>query len=73
MECEEVSARIWEYLDRELGSEETKLVAAHLQECRRCRPAYRCGRALLDLLARQRHACGAPGTLVVRMRRFVDL
>jgi mycothiol system anti-sigma-R factor len=64
MECEEVLVRLWEYLDQELGPEEAQSVREHLFECLSCRPAYQCDRAFLELLARQRHGCKAPRSLV---------
>jgi mycothiol system anti-sigma-R factor len=68
MECKEVLFRLWEYLDDELGPEEAEAVAAHLKRCGECYPAYCCDRALLELLARQRMTCCAPGSLVMSIR-----
>ena len=68
MECKEVLIRLWEYLDEELGPEESEAVAAHLNRCRQCFPAYCCDRALLELLARQRTVCSAPASLVMSIR-----
>ena len=68
MECEEALSRLWEYLDQELGPEEAQTVGEHLSDCFTCQPAYRCDRAFLNLLARQRTSCRAPRSLVLRMR-----
>jgi predicted anti-sigma-YlaC factor YlaD len=68
MECEEVLIRLWEYLDQELGPEETQSVGEHLYDCNRCRPACQCDQAFLDLLARQRTSCTAPPSLAVWVR-----
>jgi mycothiol system anti-sigma-R factor len=68
MECEEVLRRLWEYLDRELGPEESASIGEHLYRCPSCTPAYRCDRAFLDLLARQRRSCSAPVSLVLWVR-----
>ena len=68
MECEEVLARLWEYLDRELGPEESRSVGEHLTGCRSCLPAYQCDRAFLNLLARQRRTTMAPPSLIVWVR-----
>ena len=67
MDCEEVLLRLWEYLDRESGPEEARNIRKHVYGCRRCGPAYRCDRAFLDLLARQRISCQTPLSLVVWM------
>jgi mycothiol system anti-sigma-R factor len=64
MECEEVLARLWEYLDRELGPEEARSVREHLFACYSCRPAYECDRAFLNLLSRLRTSSRAPQSLV---------
>ena len=68
MECKEVLIRLWEYLDDELRAEEAEAVAAHLRRCCDCYPAYRCDRALLELLARQRKTCSAPSGLAMSIR-----
>jgi predicted anti-sigma-YlaC factor YlaD len=72
MECEEVSNRLWEYLDKELDPKEAKSIGEHVLGCPWCRSAYCCGRAFLNLLARQRQACMAPDALVLRMRRLLQ-
>ena len=63
MECEKVLARLWEYLDQELGPEEAGLIQVHLDDCTGCHPVYCCHSALLRLLARQRANCTAPNSL----------
>jgi mycothiol system anti-sigma-R factor len=63
MRCDEVLLRLWEYLDEELAREEAEAVAAHLDYCRRCHPAYCWDHALLELLARQRDFCTVPPEL----------
>jgi Putative zinc-finger len=68
MRCEEVLLRLWEYLDEELAREEAEAVAAHLEHCGGCHPAYCWDRALLQLLARQRLTCSAPAGLVISLR-----
>jgi hypothetical protein len=68
MECKEVLARLWEYLDEELRPEEVMAVATHLGICRQCYPAYCCDRAFLELLGRQRSRCSAPAALLLSIR-----
>jgi mycothiol system anti-sigma-R factor len=68
MRCEEVLLSLWEYLDEELAREEAEVVAAHLDHCGRCYPAYCRDRAFLGLLARQRGNCSAPAVLVMSIR-----
>jgi predicted anti-sigma-YlaC factor YlaD len=72
MACEEVSNRLWEYLDKELDPKEAKSIGEHVLGCPWCRSAYCCGRAFLNLLARQQQACTAPDALVLRMRRLLQ-
>jgi predicted anti-sigma-YlaC factor YlaD len=73
MECEAALVLLWEYLDEELGSEEAQAVGSHVSLCPRCRPAYCCDRAFLELLARQRNQCSAPSTLVISVRSRLRL
>jgi anti-sigma factor (TIGR02949 family) len=68
MDCEAVVSLLWEYLDRELGSEEAGAVRAHLSRCPGCHPLYRCHRAFLELLARQRERCSASPSLRLAIR-----
>ena len=72
MECEEVLIRLWEYLDQELGPEEAQFVGEHVYGCPSCRPAYRCDRAFLDLLSRQRETCSAPRSLLLSVRAYIQ-
>ena len=68
MECETVVARLWEYLDQQLGPEEAKFLQGHLSRCPWCHGAYCCDREFLRLLARQRSSCRAPADLGKRIR-----
>jgi mycothiol system anti-sigma-R factor len=68
MKCEDVLLRVWEYLDQELAPTEARAVDSHLSGCAHCRPAYRYDRAFLEILARQRVRCEAPGRLLMRLR-----
>jgi anti-sigma factor (TIGR02949 family) len=73
MECEEVSNRLWEYLDKELDPEDARSVGEHVHGCPWCARAYCCARAFLRLLARQRETCVVPDGFVLRMRRLLQL
>jgi hypothetical protein len=68
MECDEALLRIWEYLDRELGRDETNAVDTHLTWCLDCYSVYHWDRALLNRLARLRLCCEAPDALISWVR-----
>lgn len=71
MDCKEVLIRLWEFLDQELGPKEAAEVAIHLRGCAGCSGVYRCNRAFLSLLARQRARCSAPSALLVSLRALL--
>jgi anti-sigma factor (TIGR02949 family) len=71
MDCKEAVVRLWEYLDQELGPKEAAEIVAHLRGCDRCSGIYRCNKAFLSLLARQRSRCAAPPTLLVSLRTLL--
>jgi anti-sigma factor RsiW len=52
MECPGVEARLWEYLDGELGAKEARALDGHLSSCSRCRPRCRFEREFLLALTR---------------------
>jgi len=52
MECPEVEARLWEYLDGELGAKEARAIDGHLSRCSRCRPHSRFERRFLLVVTR---------------------
>lgn len=45
--CEDVLARLWEFIDGELAHDERDAVRQHLEVCRRCYPQYDFQRAYL--------------------------
>ena len=53
--CEESLARVYEYLDGELGIGEHEAVKDHLEKCRECYPHYDFERLFLDYV----HELGA--------------
>lgn len=50
--CDQVVAKLWEYLDRELSPQASAEVERHLEVCRRCFPQYDFQRAYRDYLRR---------------------
>jgi mycothiol system anti-sigma-R factor len=68
MECREVTARLWEYLDGELAAKEAAAVDHHLADCPACRPRYCCDRGLLLAVAR---ALAAPSPVPSGLRQAV--
>jgi hypothetical protein len=52
MECSEITACLWEYLDGELAAKEAEAVDGHLEGCSWCRGHQRCDLAFLMLLRR---------------------
>jgi mycothiol system anti-sigma-R factor len=61
MECAEVAARLWEYLDGELAAKEAAAVGRHLAGCRHCQPHYRCDHTFLVVVVRSlTRPCPAP-------------
>lgn len=52
MKCPEDEARLWEYLDDELGAKEARALDDHLVGCPRCRPRCRFERTFLLVVTR---------------------
>ena len=48
--CDQVVAKLWEYLDQELGPEASAQVQQHLEICGRCFPQYDFQRAYREYL-----------------------
>lgn len=61
MPCEEVLARLWEYIDGELTPERTARIREHLDMCERCYPEYDFRRAFRVFLRRQVKTPAPPG------------
>lgn len=69
MKCPEVEARLWEYLDGELGAKEAQALDGHLSWCPRCRPHCRFERRFLLVVTRCLSApVPAPVTLAEAIR-----
>lgn len=61
--CEEAVEHLFEYLDGELGDEESAQVAEHFEVCRRCYPRLEFERSFMEAVRRVRGGDGAPPEL----------
>jgi anti-sigma factor (TIGR02949 family) len=52
--CDQVIARLWEYIDGELEPSRAAEVSAHLKLCERCFPQYDYQRAYREFIRRTR-------------------
>ncbi len=71
LSCEEVFQRLDDYLDRELSTEEMKLVAAHLADCAICASEYRFEAGLLSSMKEKLRRVQMPEE--VRLRLMAQL
>jgi anti-sigma factor (TIGR02949 family) len=65
--CEEVFARLDDFLDRELTAEETRRVQEHLEACAVCAREYGFEATVLDAVRRKVRRIGVPPDLVARI------
>ncbi len=65
--CEEVFARLDDYLDRELTDEEMRLVREHLATCAVCASEYRFESGVLDGVRAKLHRLAVPSDLMARI------
>jgi mycothiol system anti-sigma-R factor len=65
--CDQVVAKLWEYLDQELAPEASAQVQQHLEICRRCFPQYDFHRAYREYLLHVRRESVPPA---LRQRIF---
>jgi len=72
MDCMEITARLEQYVDRELSSDEAAEVQSHLDQCPPCLRIYQFETGMRRLV---RRACSeaAPPSLVTRIRAATDL
>jgi mycothiol system anti-sigma-R factor len=71
MDCSDITACLWEYLDGELAAKEAEAVDGHVSGCGSCRGHQRCDEAFLLLLHRVlSRPCCAPPSLrsAIRLR-----
>ncbi len=65
--CEEVFARLDDYLDRELTAEELRLVRAHLETCAACASEYRFEAGVLEGVREKLRRLAVPSDLMARI------
>ena len=65
--CEEVFARLDDFLDRELSVEEMRLVQEHLDACDGCAGEYRFEAGVLSGVREKLRRLGAPPDLMARI------
>lgn len=58
--CDEVLARLWEFIDHELTPDNADRIRQHLAVCAHCLPQYAFQRAFVVFLRRQREAPAPP-------------
>lgn len=71
MRCEEALARLMEFIDGDLPSNEEAAVQAHLEICGRCYPRYDFQRAYHEFTRRIRARDPAPARLRRRLFRLI--
>jgi anti-sigma factor (TIGR02949 family) len=70
--CEEAFRRLDDYLDRELGTEETRLIEEHLATCAACLQEFTVERSVTDGLRRKLRRAAAPVDLLARIRAKLE-
>ncbi|HEY7681804.1 MAG TPA: zf-HC2 domain-containing protein [Gemmatimonadales bacterium] len=65
--CEEVFARLDDYLDRELDQEEIRLVREHLETCAACASEYKFEAGVLDGVREKLRRLAVPDGLMGRI------
>lgn len=74
IDCREVMAKLWDFIDGELSPDEFAPIREHLAECRRCYPHYAFEISFLQALATVRRAIPAPSpALRNRVRALITL
>ncbi|HET7037803.1 MAG TPA: mycothiol system anti-sigma-R factor [Thermomicrobiaceae bacterium] len=68
--CDEALKRLYEYLDRELSSEELVEVQRHLDACPPCRDRFTFEADVLRLVRKSCRDVSAPPELVERVKRI---
>jgi len=63
MSCDDVMARLWEFLDGEMPEDERQALKRHLEVCGRCFPVYDFQRAYLEYTRQLATRAIAPSAL----------
>jgi mycothiol system anti-sigma-R factor len=72
-DCQKTIARLYPYLDRELGPGEQAAVRAHLEVCGNCARLFRFEENVLTLVAERLARTVAPAGLRARVMRHAPL
>jgi anti-sigma factor (TIGR02949 family) len=65
--CEEVFARLDDYLDRELTAEEMRLVREHMETCAACASEYRFESGIIEGVREKLRRLAVPEDLMARI------
>lgn len=68
--CEEIAELLYQYIDRELSSDEYEEVREHLDACPPCKHVFRLEENMLTLVGERCRSVCAPQTLIERVRRL---
>ena len=66
--CAAVLRRLDDFIDRELSTEDMRMVERHVEECLRCAERYRFEISLLQEIRSRLRRVRLPGDLVTRIR-----
>lgn len=69
--CEEVFARLDDFLDRELSPDEMRIVQAHLDTCGDCAGEYRFEAGVLEGVRQKLRRLDAPSGLLERISALI--
>lgn len=65
--CEEVFARLDDFLDRELAADELRLVREHLESCAACAAEYKFESGVINGVREKLRRLAVPGDLMARI------
>lgn len=72
LDCEQVLAQVWGYLDGEVDEGAYREIQAHVAECRGCGPRYDFQRRLLALIEQRSREGPMPPRLRERLFRLLE-